>query len=185
MQNSTLKLNNTNPWLYGLINTALSTVLAFSIRSYIAEARFIPSGSMQPTLQINDRLVISKIGYRFNLPNRGDIIVFKATQRALDILNSTNNDAYIGRVIGLPGEEIEIKDKKVFINGKALMENYIKEPPSYVWGPEVVPENKYFILGDNRNSSFDGHIWGFLPGDNIIGQAVFRWWPLTNIGYPK
>jgi len=171
-----------NPWIEGLQTIGLSIVLALGIRQFVAEARFIPSGSMIPTLQIDDRLVVEKINYRFNPPKRGDIIVFQAPQEALDAVDSKTKDAYIKRVVGLPGEEVEIKDKTVFINGEPLEENYINEPPEYAWGPNVVPENELLVLGDNRNSSSDGHVWGFLPQDNIIGRAVVRFWPLDRIG---
>ncbi|MEO1394821.1 MAG: signal peptidase I [Cyanobacteria bacterium J06634_5] len=171
-----------NPWIEGLQTIGLSIALAFGIRQFVAEARFIPSGSMIPTLQIDDRLVVEKISYRFNPPKRGDIIVFQAPQRALDAVNSTTNDAYIKRVIGLPGETVEIKEETVFINGAPLEEEYINAPPSYTWGPKTVPTDEYLVLGDNRNSSSDGHVWDFLPGDNIIGRAVVRFWPPSRIG---
>ena len=171
-----------NPWVEGLQTVALSICLAFGIRQFVAEARFIPSESMLPTLKIDDRLVVEKISYHFNPPKRGDIIVFRAPQEALDAANSTTNDAYIKRVIGLPGETIEVKDGKVFIDGEALEEDYIQAPPVYTWGPDTVPENEYLVLGDNRNSSSDGHVWGFLERESIIGKAVVRFWPLQRIG---
>lgn len=171
-----------NPWIEGLQTIGLSIVLALGIRQFVAEARFIPSGSMEPTLQIDDRLVVEKISYRFNPPKRSDIIVFQAPQRALDAVGSTSHDAYIKRVIGLPGETVEVRDGKVFIDNKVLQENYIQAPPNYKWGPEVVPEDQYLVLGDNRNSSSDGHVWGFLPEESIIGRAVVRFWPPTRIG---
>lgn len=171
-----------NPWIEGLQTIGLSIVLALGIRQFVAEARFIPSGSMEPTLQIDDRLVVEKISYRFNPPERGDIIVFQAPQRALDAVGSTTKDAYIKRVIGLPGDSVEVKEGKVFINGEALSENYIQAPPAYTWGPETVPDEQYLVLGDNRNSSSDGHVWGFLPKESIIGRAVVRFWPPDRIG---
>jgi len=171
-----------NPWVEGLQTIFLSIILALGIRQFVAEARFIPSGSMKPTLQIDDRLVVEKISYRFNPPKRGDIIVFQAPQAALEEVGSTTNDAYIKRVIGLPGETVEVKNGKVIIDGDILEENYIQAPPNYLWGPEVVPEDEYLVLGDNRNSSSDGHIWGFLPRERIIGRAVVRFWPPARIG---
>jgi len=171
-----------NPWIEGLQTIGLSIVLALGIRQFVAEARFIPSGSMKPTLQIDDRLVVEKISYRFNPPKRGDIIVFQAPQKALDVVGSTTHDAYIKRVIGLPGDMVEVRDGKVFINGEVLQEDYIQAPPTYSWGPEVVPADEYLVLGDNRNSSSDGHVWGFLPRESIIGRAVVRFWPPTRIG---
>lgn len=171
-----------NPWIEALQTVGLSIVLALGIRQFVAEARFIPSGSMKPTLQVDDRLIIEKISYRFNPPQRGDIIVFRAPQKALDAVHSTHKDAYIKRVIGLPGETVEVKEGSVFINGTALEEDYIQAPPNYLWGPEIVPNDQYLVLGDNRNESSDGHIWGFLPQESIIGRAAVRFWPIQRIG---
>lgn len=150
---------------------ALSLVLAFGIRTFVAEARYIPSGSMLPTLEVNDRLLIDKVSYDFSDPHRGDIVVFHPPE------SLHQHDAFIKRVIGLPGETIEVKDGKVFVNGQALKENYIEAPPDYHWGPETVPPKSYLVLGDNRNDSFDGHYWGFVTRDRIIGKAAVRFWP--------
>lgn len=169
-------------WVEALQTAGLSIVLALGIRQFVAEARVVPTGSMEPTIAINDRLFIEKISYRFNPPQRGDIIVFQAPQKALDAVNSATSDAYLKRIVGLPGETIEVKAGKVWVNGEMLHENYIKAPPAYTWGPHVVPENEYLVLGDNRNGSSDGHVWGFLPEDTIIGKAAARFWPPRRIG---
>ncbi len=157
-------------------------VMAFGIRTFVAEARVVPTGSMQPTVEINDRLVVEKVSYLFQDPQRGDIIVFQAPQEALDAANSKTKDDYVKRIIGMPGEEIEVRDGQVFVDGSVLKENYIKAPPLYTWGPNVVPDNHYLVLGDNRNGSSDGHVWGFLSGDTIIGKATARFWPPSRIG---
>jgi signal peptidase I len=170
-----------NPWLEGVKTIGLSVVLALGIRTFVAEARYIPSGSMEPTLQVNDRLIIEKISYHFNPPERGDIIVFWPTDK-LKEQQPDLRDAFIKRVIGLPGDQVEIRDNQVFINGEMLSEDYIAAPPEYEWGPDVVPEDSYLVLGDNRNNSFDSHYWGFVPRDNIIGKAVVRFWPPNRIG---
>ena len=171
-----------NPWVEGVQTIGLSIVLALGIRQFVAEARFIPSGSMIPTLQIDDRLVVEKISYRFNPPERGDIIVFRAPQKALDAAQVQGKAAYIKRVIGLPGETVEVRDGRVFINGEVLEEDYIQAPPTYTFAEQVIPADEYLVLGDNRNSSSDGHVWGFLPKDTIIGRAVVRFWPPGRIG---
>lgn len=168
-----------NPWLEGAKTIGVSIILALGIRTFVAEARYIPSGSMLPTLEINDRLIIEKVSYRFTNPRRGDIIVFVPPNQ----LNQRSfRDAFIKRVIGLPGEKIEVKDGKVFINDQPLQENYTEAPPDYQWGPEVVPEDSFLVLGDNRNNSFDSHFWGFVPRENIIGRAAVRFWPPNRIG---
>jgi len=168
-----------NPWLEGLKTIGLSAVLAFGIRTFVAEARYIPSGSMLPTLQINDRLIVDKLGYHFKSPDRGDVVVFSPT----DTLAKQNfHDAFIKRVIGLPGDKVEVKGGRVFINDQALRENYIAEDPQYQYGPVTVPQDAYLVLGDNRNNSYDSHYWGFVPRDRIIGQAIVRFWPMNRLG---
>ncbi len=172
--------NFENFWLEGVKTIGLSLVLAFGVRTFVAEARYIPSGSMEPTLQVNDRLIIDKVSYDFESPQRGDIVVFNPT----DVLERENfHDAFIKRVIGLPGEKVEVKDGCVYINDRALQENYIAAKPDYHWGPAVVPPNSYLVLGDNRNNSYDGHVWGFVPRDRIIGKAILRFYPFDRIGF--
>ena len=168
-----------NPWLEGLKTIGLSAVLAFGIRTFVAEARYIPSGSMLPTLQINDRLIVDKLGYHFKNPERGDVVVFSPT----DTLEKQNfHDAFIKRVIGLPGDKVEVKGGRVFINDQALRESYIAEDPQYQYGPVTVPQDAYLVLGDNRNNSYDSHYWGFVPRDRIIGRAIVRFWPINRLG---
>lgn len=170
-----------NPWVEALKTVGLSIVLALGIRQFVAEARYIPSESMVPTLEVNDRLIVEKISYYFGNPERGDIIVFWPTDK-LKQENPSLKDAFIKRVIGLPGEEVQVRDGLVFINGTPLDENYIAAAPDYQWGPEVVPPDSYLVLGDNRNNSYDSHFWGYVPRKNIIGRAVVRFWPIDRIG---
>ncbi|MBD0269520.1 MAG: signal peptidase I [Cyanobacteria bacterium Co-bin8] len=165
-----------NPWVEAVQTIGLSVVLAFGVRVHVAEPRYIPSGSMEPTLQINDQLIIEKLSYDFELPQRGDIVVF----RPPETLNQ--KDAFIKRVIGLPGDLVEVKDGLVYVNDQPLEESYIAAPPEYLWGPVEVPEESYLVLGDNRNKSFDSHMWGFVPKDHILGRAVFRFWPPQRLG---
>jgi signal peptidase I len=168
-----------NPVVEIIKTIALSGILAFGIRSFVAEARYIPSGSMLPTLQINDRLIVDKISYDFRNPKRGDIVVFSPT----DTLKKQNfKDAFIKRVIGLPGETVEVKDGLVYVNGQPLQEKYVEDQPNYRFGPFTVPPNEYLVLGDNRNNSYDSHYWGSVPRQNIIGRAVVRFWPLNRVG---
>lgn len=170
-----------NPWIEGLKTIGLSVILALGIRHFVAEARYIPSESMLPTLEVNDRLIVEKVSYHFHTPDRGDIVVFWPTQR-LKEENPSLKDAFIKRVIGLPGETIEVREGKVFVNNEPIAENYIAAEPEYQWGPEVVPVNSYLVLGDNRNNSYDSHFWGYVPRENIIGRAVVRFWPPKRAG---
>lgn len=179
-----------NVWLEIFKTLGLSAILAFGIRTFVAEARYIPSRSMVPTLQVDDRLIIDKVSYHFKSPERGEIIVFMPPDEASTVCTgpklqstpSTNKDAYIKRIVGLPGDTVEVKEGRVFINNTPLQENYLEEIPEYQYGPRVVPENSYLVLGDNRNNSCDSHYWGFVSRDNIIGRAIVRFWPLDRIG---
>jgi signal peptidase I len=177
-----------NPWVEALKTVGLSMVLALGIRHFVAEARYIPSESMVPTLEINDRLIVEKISYHLNAPERGDIIVFMPPEAAgreclgLQVQNGQLKDAFIKRVIALPGETIEVTNGQVLINNEPLQEDYINAPPNYQMAPQVIPEDSYLVLGDNRNNSCDGHFWGPVPEDNIIGRAVFRFWPPNRVG---
>jgi signal peptidase I len=170
--------NVENPLIEGGKTLALSLVLAFGVRTFVAEARYIPSTSMLPTLKVNDRLLIEKVGYRFSSPERGDIIVFSPTKT---LKEEGYDDAFIKRVIGLPGERITIKGGIVSVDGQPLAEKYIADEANYDYGPVTVPEDHYLVLGDNRNNSYDSHYWGFVPRDKIIGRAAIRFWPLSRI----
>jgi signal peptidase I len=134
---------------------------------------------MENTLEINDRLLIEKISYHFRQPSRGDIVVFSPTEK---LREQNFKDAFIKRVIGLPGETVEVKGGRVYVNNQPLREKYIKESPLYDYGPVIVPNDQYLVLGDNRNNSYDSHYWGFVPQDNIIGRAAVRFWPINRVG---
>jgi len=159
----------------------IALVLALLLRLLIAEPRYIPSDSMVPTLEIGDRLVIEKISYRVRQPLRGDIVVFDPPP-LLQELGFTRDQAFIKRVVGEPGQTVQVHSGQVLIDGTPLQEPYIAQPPAYEMPPVVVPEGKFFVMGDNRNNSNDSHVWGFLPKENIIGRAVFRFYPLRRAG---
>ncbi|MEO0847666.1 MAG: signal peptidase I [Cyanobacteria bacterium J06648_1] len=163
-----------------LLKTLVSAgILAIGIRACVAEARFIPSESMLPTLEIDDRLIIEKISFRFRKPKRGDVVVFSPT----DTLKEQDyKEAFIKRVIGIPGDTVEVRDGEVYVNEEKLTESYILEPPNYKFPPTTVPEGEYLVLGDNRNNSYDSHYWGFVPLDNLIGRATVRFWPPDRLG---
>ncbi len=171
-----------NPWIETGKTIFLSIFLAVGIQSFVARSYYIPSGSMLPTLQINDRLIVDKLSYRFANPVRGDIVVFDPPAKL------GFKDAFIKRVIGLPGDRVEVKNGKVYVNDKVLSEKYTEEPASYSWSsanltPDgIIPESHYLVLGDNRNNSYDGHYWGFIPKDRIVGKAVVRFWPIDRAG---
>jgi signal peptidase I len=160
---------------------AIALVLAVIIRLFIAEPRYIPSDSMVPTLQIGDRLVIEKVFYRFRPPAAGDVIVFDPP-KLLQEYGYAADRAFIKRIVGTPGDRIQVHNGRVYRNDQPLSEVYIAEPPKYEMPTVTVPENQFFVMGDNRNNSNDSHVWGFLPKENIIGRAVFRFWTFDRIG---
>jgi signal peptidase I len=159
----------------------IALALALFIRAFIAEPRYIPSDSMLPTLEVSDRLVVEKISYHFHPPVKGDIIVFEPPQQ-LQIHGYAKDQAFIKRVIGTPGQTIQVQNGKVYLNNKPLTEDYIAQAPKYQMEKVKVPEDQLFVMGDNRNNSNDSHVWGFLPKQNVIGHACFRFWPLSRIG---
>jgi signal peptidase I len=160
---------------------AIALILALGIRLWVAEPRYIPSDSMLPTLEQGDRLVVEKLSYRFHSPQRGDIIVFKPPAQ-LQRQGYKESQAFIKRIIATPGETVAVVDGKVYLNNQPLEESYPLESPYYNLPPVTVPPGDIFVLGDNRNNSNDSHIWGFLPQSNIIGHAIFRFFPFDRIG---
>lgn len=159
----------------------IALFLALLIRVFVAEPRYIPSDSMLPTLHMGDRLVVEKLSYHFHPPTTGDIIVFETPEQLQ--ANYAKDQAFIKRIIGTPGETVSVNKGKVYLNNQPLKEDYIAEPPEYRLLPQQVPAHEFFVMGDNRNDSNDSHVWGFLPEDNIIGRARFRFWPLNRIGF--
>jgi signal peptidase I len=154
-------------------------VLSWGLRSAIVEARVVPTGSMLPTIQLQDRVIVDKIVFKFRDIKHGDVVVFHPPS------NIIQKDDLLKRVIGLPGDKVEIKDGKVFINDLPLNESYILEQPKYQYGPVKVPESSFFVLGDNRNDSNDSHNWGMLSEKNLVGKAILVYWPINRFGQLK
>jgi signal peptidase I len=159
-----------------------AVILALVIRTFVAEPRFIPSASMLPTLELGDRLVVEKISYKLHPPAYADIVVF-AVPPQLQAEGYQADQAFIKRAIGLPGDRISVKNGRVYRNDVALVEPYVTVTPK----PEdisniTVPANEIFVMGDNRNNSNDSRYWGTLPMQNLIGKAVWRFFPLTRWG---
>lgn len=162
-----------------LVTVALA--IALFVRFFIAEPRYIPSPSMVPTLTVGDRLLVEKVSYRLHPPKQGDIVVFEPPPQ-LQEYGYSASQAFIKRVIGLPGQTVQVKQGQVLIDGQAIAESYIAEAPAYEMPPVQVPASSLFMMGDNRNDSNDSHVWGFLPEQNALGKAVFRFWPLDRFG---
>jgi signal peptidase I len=174
-------------------------VLAFLLRTFVLQVFFIPSASMEPTLQVDDRMVVEKVTYRFREPQRGEIVVFEGETAAVQDTTGAVGDVvrgvgqflgvvpasardFVKRVIGLPGDEILIDDGVVYVNGVELDEPYrVEEATDY--GPVIVPEGRLFFLGDNRpNSSDSRRSLGFVPRDNVVGRAVLILFPVAHAG---
>lgn len=149
----------------------LALVLYFAISAVTDRVR-VENISMQPTLYEGELLVVYKLAYQFGEPHRGDIVVFHH--------NSQPPEDYIKRVIGLPGDTVDIQNGQVSINNRIIQEPYISAEPAYQ-GSWQVPEGMLFVLGDNRNRSSDSHVWGFVPLDDVVGRAVLIYWPLDSI----
>lgn len=156
-------------------DVAIGLLCWFVLTAAIGEARVVPTGSMEPTILVGDRIWTDKISLRLGSQiQRGDMVVFDPPVLA--------ESQFLKRVIGLPGETVEIRQGRVFIDGTALSEPYLLEPMDYTLAPLTIPAGQYLVLGDNRNVSNDSHRWGLLDGGRIKARAVFRIWPLDRIG---
>lgn len=160
---------------------AIALAIALLMRLFVAEPRYIPSNSMEPTLAVNDRLIVEKISYRLQTPQPGDIVVFHPPP-LLTELGYRYQQAFIKRVIAVPGQTVAVRGHTVYVDGQPLREPYIQEPPRYEMPAFTVPPNSLFVMGDNRNDSNDSHVWGPLPQDYVIGQAWLRFWPPSRLG---
>ncbi len=181
------KKSQLRDWAESII---IALILALFIRTFFVQAFKIPSGSMKPTLLIGDHLLVCKFYYgikipfinkfivRFNSPKHGDIIVF--------VYPRDKNKDFIKRIVGLPGDEIEIINKRVYVNGKLCPDLHAFHSASHIYpkemsprdnfGPVKVPPHKYFVMGDNRDESYDSRFWGFVDQNSIKGKAFIIYW---------
>ena len=169
-----------------LRNLLIWIAIALIIRWQVIEPRWIPSGSMLPTLQIQDKILVEKVTPKItsksNLSKfKNKIIVFNVPDQLINVGYKADT-ALIKRAIGVPGDKVEVKEGRLYLND-IVQDNYISNKNiNYSIGPFIVPEESLWVMGDNRNNSMDSHIWGFLRYEKIIGRAIFRYWPLNKIG---
>ncbi len=154
-----------------IITLAAAVGVALFINNFIIVNATVPSSSMEKTIMTDDRVIGLRLAYRNSDPLRGDIIIFK--------FPDDESILYIKRVIGLPGDTVEIHDGGVYLNGELMNEPYITVKTEGNFGPYTVPEGHYFMLGDNRNNSADSRYWKntYLSRDKVVGKAVLRYWP--------
>ncbi|MBL7069160.1 MAG: signal peptidase I [Candidatus Omnitrophica bacterium] len=165
-------------WVESLI---VALILALIIRTFVVQAFKIPTGSMIPTLLAGDRLLVNKFIYKFKEPERGDIIVFKYP--------GDEKKDFIKRLIATSGETVEIRNGDIYIDGNKVEDPFIirkihyynKSPHGATGRKTEVPEDSYYVLGDNSASSRDSRYWGFVPRKNVIGKAFFLYWPVKRI----
>jgi signal peptidase I len=163
-------------WGREILETVLPALLiVLVINIFLGEARRVEMQSMEPNLYENQRLIVEKISYRLHSPRRGDIIVLRLPSRGAE-------PPLIKRVIGLPGDTVEIKDGLVYINGQQIVEPYLHQATYPGMAALVVPAKQVFVLGDNRGYSNDSRYFGCVPVADVIGRACFRYWPLSQIG---
>ncbi len=197
-------LTKTKEFLKECLDTLVFVIIAvIAIRFFIGELRWIPSGSMKPTLVEKDRVFVEKVSKPFRELSRGDVVVFYPPD--VELQNSfgavlarltgifCKDIAYIKRIVGTGGDKFEVKQDKnnnwyVYINDIPLKEDYIFSQKGWspctddmYCGPFVIPQGQYFMMGDNRGNSQDSRYWGFLPEDRVIGRAFFLFWPLDRI----
>ena len=171
-------LRNLAEW--GVI-IVVAVVFAFVVRGLVFQTFFIPSESMVPKLEINDRILVNKLAYDFGDPERGDVVVFRTPPNS----QIRGMDDLVKRIVGLPGDTIEGRDGHVYINGALLPEPYLPSSiQSKTFPPQKVPANSYFMLGDNRQVSRDSTVWGPANRDLFVGPVSVTIWPLTRIDVP-
>lgn len=153
----------------------ISLLIVIPIRTWIAQPFIVEGASMEPNFHNGEYLIIDELSYAFGVPKRGEVIIFRYPLQP--------SEFFIKRIIGLPGETVEIKDNEIFINSVLVPEQYL--PKNLQTGPDKtvqLEDNQYFVMGDNRTASSDSRVWGPLPKKNITGRVFLRLWPLNKIG---
>jgi signal peptidase I len=167
---------NALEWAVVLVGAVLVALL---LRASLFQAFWIPSESMEATLEVNDRVLVNKLSYRLHDIHRGDVVVFERPNTRPGEIKDL-----IKRVIGLPGDTIEVRDNAVFVNSTRLIEPYLDEADEMEdYGPSVVPEGEIFVMGDNRDESQDSRAFGTVSQDQVVGRAFVLFWPVNRVGW--
>ncbi len=172
-----------HPALEWLIVLVIAVGVSLFIRAYAFQTYFIPSGSMEPTLHIGDRIIVSKLSVEFGTIHVGDVVVFRAPPGVKVQCGDAVPDL-VKRVIGLPGDHLTSRGNTIYVNGHRLRQWWTHNPVlGKPIGSVTVPANNYFMLGDNEANSCDSRYWGTVPRSDIVGKAIMRIWPLSRVGF--
>jgi signal peptidase I len=177
----TKKASSTRSMVEWVLVIAGALVLALIIRTFLIAAFYIPSGSMLDTLHKNDRVLVNKLSYKLHDVRRGDVVVFERPPNEPD----TSINDLIKRVMGLPGDTLEVRDCRLIVNGRYLDEPYVDRPwtRTCTFGPITVPDGQLFVMGDNRDDSEDSRVFGPIDEDLVVGRAFVIIWPFTHWGW--
>lgn len=172
-----------HPVLEWLIVLVVAVGVSLFIRAYAFQTYYIPSGSMEPTLHIGDRIIVSKLSVEFGTIHIGDVVVFRAPP-AVKVQCGDAVPDLVKRVIGLPGDHLTSRGNTIYVNGRRLKQWWTHNPVlGRPIGSVTVPANHYFMLGDNEANSCDSRYWGTVPRSDIVGKAIVRIWPLSRVGF--
>ena len=166
-------------WTHTLVSSA---VMFLVMRAVVVEAYDVPTGSMRPTIQEHDRILGTKFHYWLWAPERGDVVVFRTPPDVRALQADGGSERLLKRIVAVAGDVVEVKGGALWVNGVRQEEPYLEDSPDYRMPRVRVPEGHVFVLGDNRNNSLDGHVWGFLPEKALLAHAIVRYWPPWRIG---
>lgn len=163
-----------------IIPLVIGLIVVYLLRFFIFGLYYVPSGSMIPNLEINDHVFATKFSYQIHDPERYDVIVFNYP---IEYKENKKEVRYVKRLMGLPNETIEIRNNKIYINGKVIDDPFrASDTDMSDFGPITIGENEFFMMGDNRNHSNDSRFWGTVPRDLLIGKVQMIYWPISRIG---
>ncbi len=159
----------------------VAVLVALGLRAFVVQTYYVPSGSMEPTIDPGDRILVDKLSYHFHSVHTGDIVVFATPRAEIGRCAGPPVPDLVKRVIGLPGQRISSANGEVYVNGKPLAEPWLPagEPLGPPVTPMTVPANEYYVMGDNRTGSCDSRTWGPVPGSLIVGKVVAIFWPFS------